>query len=302
MSERKAIGDGPVVFFDDEGRQISIPLSAITIDGGTVKVDQVEPAEPLETWLKFLVTQGRLTPDTAPAAPVALVATAAVSGANGNTISVNIAKNNANPTLIDVTVTETDMYEGLTIADKLSPSYLPTVIGVGGTPAVGGGAGTPGTSGARPGLVRVTPTAIDPPLGATPADPIAAKKETNAPNWTFASGPGAAPSSFSLEPRILDPASATTSWTVEVKDILPVAGAARSTFTLAVTWRKTVTLAPTDDSAALLTKLASLGLAVTIKAPDGAPAKLPALGTFTLRGGADVAAAKAATATLVAQQ
>jgi len=289
MARATAVGDAPVVFFTGAGQQLFLPLSDIEFEGD-VAHSKSDTSDALLKWLKYLVTQGRLVAAPTPAPGAAMVFTARSAGSTGNNIVVKVTANSA--TSVDVTVTETDLYEGLTL-DSASPDYLPTVIGV---------SGTPGTTGTRPGLVRVKPLAATPPdpeeVDAEPVLPVVG----HIPTWTVAAaGAAPAPTSFTLEAR--DAGSDAGVWAIRVTDVEP-AGAGRATFTLEVKWTKTVTIEAADlavDPSDSASKLFPLAFAVTITRPAGsASLLLPRPGSVNLRGGAEVARATKAEATLLA--
>jgi hypothetical protein len=195
-----------------------------------------------------------------------------------------------NGTNVDIKVTETNKYTGLTLAD------LPTVLGVAGATAAGSG----------PGLVRFVSSvgpAVDP--AAVAADPVAAADLPVAggpERWTI-KGPTAASAttSFTLEAR--GPGSDLGTMTISVADVVGPAGAKR--FTLNVEWTSTITAVTVTDLAVPITDLASkprrLAFAVLVSEPTGGGGyALPRPGTVTLRGGAPPLLATQASATLLA--
>jgi hypothetical protein len=293
MAKSAAVGDGPVVFFTDQGQQVFLPLSDIHFDGDVVGSD-TEPSsatDPLGKWLRYLVAQGRLVPGPTPAPGPAMVFTAVGAGSAGNNIVVTVTANGA--TKVDITVTETDTYEGLTV-DTALPSSLDKVLG---TTAAG-------SVGTQPGLVRVQPIVGRPP------DPAPVVMTSQAPPWDVVDAGGN--TSFTLEPR--GPGSDVAQqagtppyepkWTIEVAKVVQPPGGAAKTFTLKVAWTNTVTVGAADltvDPTDPASKLVPLAFAVTITKPNGsAGLTLPRLGSATLRGGAEPAPATKARATLLA--
>ncbi len=271
MTQIAAVGDGPIVFVTDAGQQLSLPLAEIFFDGNGVNSSNPEVTGAFQDWLKYLVAQGRLGPGKVPAPGIAMVFTAVAPGSTGNNIVVTVAQN-TDPAKVDVTVTETDTYEGLTLGS------LPNVIG-----------GTSGPPGTRPSLVRaqVAPSAPDPIAGS--AVLVAA---TNPPNWTVA-GPvtgGNPTTSFTLVAARTG--SAPTEWTIAVSNVQQPATGSK-TFTLTVTWTKKVTAV-----SGLGDLNPQLGFAVTVSAPDGY--KRPKPGSINLAGGTEPTAATPARATLPA--
>jgi hypothetical protein len=289
MSERAAVGNGPVAYFTDAGQRVLFPLSAIYFDGDDVKA-RTTTTDSLTKWLKYLVAQGRLAPSAAPPPVGALVLTAAAPGTAGNKVVVKVAPNNANPTQVDITTTETNTYTGVTLAD------LPTVLGSSGDPGEG------------PGLVRFKPsTDPGPPpdpaaMTAVPVPPETPPVAGALPSWEIKGPtPTSATTSFTLEAR--GEGSDTGTMTIKVTDVKGSAGA--KTFTLHVEWTSTITIDKADDLSVSISELTSkprlLAFAVRISEPAGGGGyKLPRPGTVALHGGADPADAIQAKATFPA--
>lgn len=304
MARTAALGDGPVSFFRN-GVLIEVPLSALYFENdvvGTTRADLALQPE-FVAWITFLKSRGRLVADVAPQPAKALTVKAADTGSLGNSIQFTVAPKSApgvTPVTVDVTVTETDKYEGVTLAT------LATLVGI-----------KAGTAGTRPGLLWLTaaPTAATSALVPVESPPPAGVTVTAGagalPTWviTTAAGPGGAAGAtvFTLEPR--RPGAGATLFDasnlklVSISNVRPAAaGATGPTFTLTVTWSKTiadVTLSP----ATIATTLAPLGYLVTINGPDGAAAaitKVPQTGTVVLTGGSDTVAPVNATATVMA--
>jgi len=281
MSKTTALGTGPIVFSTDDGAQIEVPLSAIYFESNRVGTYR-SPASPrLTKWLEFLASRGRLVPTATPPPPAAIVVTAVAAGYAGNNIAVTVTPK-ADPTKVDVTATETDKYERLTL------ETLNAQLGV-----------TGGEAGSRPGLLRVktNPKTADPvaalDIAATP--PAAG---ATLPTWT-AAGAGAAVA-FTLEPRRPGTAALFDAGDIDVSvsDVTPPpgGGAVGGTFTLTVTWSRKATNVTAGNVAA---KLADLGYVVTVDPPDGG-FKLPRPGTVSLAGGSEPTAAVAAKANVLA--
>src|SRR5262249_50604186 len=148
------LGTGPVAITTANAQHRTIPLGALTSDGTSVSLVGWPPAgSPDDTpaiktaagaWANYLLAQGTLQTDTAttsaPAGPAFLVA-AAHPGTSGNTITLglsNVTKRNPpSATTLDIAVTVTDTYAGLSLA---------TIADVIGT-AVDGGS--------KPGLIHL---------------------------------------------------------------------------------------------------------------------------------------------------
>jgi hypothetical protein len=276
MVRTAAIGDGPIVFFSG-GLQIEVPLSAIYFDNdvvGTLRTDLPMPA--FQNWIAYLASRGRLVPGVAPPPPKSIVVTAAEPGSAGNDIQLEVKAKSAPgvvPVTVDVTVTETDRYTGLTLAT------LATELGVAG-----------GADGKRLGLVVVTPNASA-DLGATVAtNPNVA---LTAGTWTVA---GAGASAVKVQPRRPGaPFDSGETKTLAIAATAPADG----TFALTATWKRTATDVAVTN---IVSKLADLGYLVTVASPDDPLpiTKLPRTGTFKLAGGNETVAATKAAAIVMA--
>lgn len=286
MADRLVAGQGPVAFFTDQGQQQSIPLSSLRLDdNNNVKVDGAVPVGQLATWLKYLVSQGRLWPIPDPPAGAAMKVTAAQDGSTGNTIVVTVATALTDPTLLDVKIVETDVYTGVVFnaaaasanSNAGAANYLPNVLGIVG-----------GATGSKPGLVRV----VGPITAPVDPDPAGAVARTGTTKPRFAVPAGGGGTAFTLEARADDTATPPAVWTAKVRDLQ-----ADQTFTLEVTWQRVV---PAIGATQLQSLVNAFAFAVRIEAPTGG-LKLPALGMATLAGGADAAGPVAATATLLAR-
>jgi len=132
-------GYGPFEFMDQEGRHVSIPLTALTLSSGVISSNDTTwatilstpPAQPLWTYM-LNATPPLLWPTPAPSPAPAMVIRAVNQGTAGNNITVNVAVTSAasSPPIQDpttqtftLTVTETDTYINqtpATIANTLS--------------------------------------------------------------------------------------------------------------------------------------------------------------------------------------
>jgi hypothetical protein len=269
---KRVVGDGPIAFYTDEGQQVLIPLSTISIDGDEVTTTMaLEPAAALSAWLKHESKLGRIraVPDEPPGEAMRI--TAVEPGTIGNHITVTI-DGGATDT-VDVTITSIDEYRGLRLVD-LEPTLGSTRV-----------------TGSRVGLVQFkTPGTADPIEGdAAPTDPQSAP-----PSW-IASG-GANPA-FTVEAR--RPGTDPLRVTVHVGNIAG-AGAAL-TFTLTATWSvkvRGVTATNMEAPDGLVNQAAFI---VRIEKPASGVYKLPKAGTIvTLSGGADPVARQATTTVLSA--
>jgi hypothetical protein len=289
MARTQAIGDGPIVFFDD-GRQVFLPVDDVYFDGVAVGATS-EASAGMTRWLEYLVAQKRLSPSPTPSPGAAMLLTAAAEGSNGNNIEVRVSANGA--AKVDISVTETAIYEGLSL-DPNSPDYPPKVLGE---------AGAPGTRGKRPGLVRVQPI-----TGGAPPDPAEGTVDMESPvvdhtpTWKVPAAAGGG-DSFTLVAR--GPGSDTAQaphqpkWRVQIADVVRAAGG--TTFTLEVVWSNTVTVDQADLAVDPPSKLDPLAFAVAVTKPDGSSRlRLPRTGSVSLRGGAEPRDAVKAKATLLA--
>jgi hypothetical protein len=271
MARTAALGDGPVAFFT-EGVQVEVPLSAIYFENDAVRTTRTD-LPGFDKWIAFLASRNRLVAGAAPPVAKAIVVTAAAPGAAGNDIQVTVSRKT--DTTVDITVTETDKYEGLTLATLTS--------------RLGNAAGETGT---KPGLLHVKSF----PTGSETLPVVAAANIPSTgtpPKWTIA-GTGA--TAVTLEPRRSTGFNAGDRKTVSISNVsAPAAGA---TFTLTVTWTKAVADTTLAD---LPTALAQLGYLITADAPDSG-FKLPRPGTVTLAGGREPVAATPASATVLANE
>lgn len=280
MTRTAAIGDGPVVFFSG-GVQVEVPLSAIYFESNVVRTSRTDLPATFQAWISYLASRGRLIAGGAPLAK-ALKVTAAKVGSAGNDIQLKVDAKSAagvTPVLVDVTVTETDRYEGLTLATLSSQLGL---VGVGGT---------------RLGLVTV---AVNPaasatlPVAANPNVPlVSGAAATDPPTWTIA-GTGA--QAVTVQPRTPGAAfDAGTTKTLAITDVVAATGA----FTLTATWSRVV---PDVALTNVTAKVADLGYLVAVAPPDGETTitRLPRPGTVKLTGGSESVAATKASAIVMA--
>src|SRR5271167_4203362 len=89
-------GNGPLEFTNANGRQISIPLSALYFDGsGTLQVDATWASAsglmPNKGVLGYAQSEGSITPAPAPPPFAAMIIKAADQGTSGNNIQVAIS-------------------------------------------------------------------------------------------------------------------------------------------------------------------------------------------------------------------
>lgn len=275
-----ATGEGPIVFFTKSGQQVVYHLTAVTFDGDEPKVTPAPASdddEALTAWLKTLMKQGRLEKAPAEAPTEAMKVAAAEPGtAPRRTITVEVKPAENDATKVEVTIRLADEYADVTAATLLARL----------------GSGTaPGSE--KPGLVRVKPATatIDPVEGFA----VAPGTQTTPPSWAAASATTGT-SAFVVEARptgaTLDPALVK----VRVSNVETTGAAGTRKFKLTASW----ILKREVNVGALATLATDAAFAVAITPPDGGVYKLPALGIVTLSGAADAAAAKPASATLLA--
>src|SRR5262245_36283160 len=91
MARTRAIANGPVDFTDPNGKQISLPLTAVFFDGNAVKAEgdlynaNKAIADP---WLAYLAKNRLLVPDANPPTKTAMVVKARDPGSSGNFIQI----------------------------------------------------------------------------------------------------------------------------------------------------------------------------------------------------------------------
>jgi hypothetical protein len=281
MPKLEVLGSGPIAFTDQSGKMLLIPLSALTIDGKTIQASPPYNKNEILQWLQYLVNIGSLTPGTAPSPKPAMVIQAADPGPAGNNIKVifsNIVPDpgdptNADKTNFDATVTETDMYKGLS-ADSTSPSFIKTVLGTDKAP--------------KSGLVHVLDT-DNPSLPKAGAYSLtgggaSAKSSTQIPGDPSGTA-------FNVEAKKNGQDGDDTAVTISNVD------ATAKTFTLTAVWTQSVTGIKLAD---LPGKLAGSGYEIAVNKPNGGDFAIPAPGTIGLSGGVDAVAASKASGTALA--
>jgi hypothetical protein len=277
-----AIGSSPFEFTDGNGKQVSIPLAALTFTAGVLDVDvdwpplkrgeyggsQQDSLTTQQAITNFLaeLTKNRIFTEPPPVAPQpALLVTAADPGIAGNNITVAITKDpDLDPAKakFDITVVETEVYTGL------SAGTIEAVLG------------TETTPGSKPGLAHVLSGSVDKTL--TPVDQtVTFPAGTPGVNATIDINDATPALVFTLEARKPGPGSAFAK--AEISD------AAGGTFTLTLTWERTLT------GAKLLTDLAPLSDEITATAPAGGTFSIPATtaAPVALSGGTATASASA---------
>ena len=274
MVNTPATGNGPFEFTSASGRHISIPLSAFSFDASNNIVvnpawSAVLGAQPGSSFLAYALQEGMIAPAALSSPFPAMIIRAADPGAGGNNISITVAVStstasppNDDPTQVpfSLTVTETDVYTGLTAA---------TIESVLGSSAV---------SGTSPGLVQVLSGSVD-----TVGEPIATTGVLHGASAQLdVDGTGSPALVFTLVAKKNAADSTLTNVTVT-----PDGGSPPSpnpTFTLLATWTKTVSGITLSD----LDSLASsdLGYEIKVSKPSSGAYSVPAPGVTRLSGGA----------------
>ena len=118
MASYQALGTGPVSFVDGNQNQQEIPLSAISFgaSGPDASAWPLYAAnkDVIKALLAQMVLEGLLAPGTQASPPLALTATAAQAGANGNSIAVTFSDPSQKDGTVTVEVAATEVYPGLT--------------------------------------------------------------------------------------------------------------------------------------------------------------------------------------------
>lgn len=271
-------GNGPLEFTNANGRQISIPLSALYFDSsGTLQVDSnwatASGLKPGTGLLGYAQSEGLITPAPAPPPFAAMIIKAADQGTGGNNIQIAISDispaTDPTQTTFSITVTETDVYQGLSVG---------TIESTLGSSTVSGSSLVPVKTGTSPGLVQVESGSVD-----TSGFPNSINGSlTGDPGELAVDGEGSPAVVFTLLAKKAGPDGATTQ-----VDISPDNGSPPSssnpTFTLTATWSKMVndvtlgTLASTIQS--------ELGYEITASLPGSGAYSVPAAAQSTLGGG-----------------
>ncbi|HEX3153134.1 MAG TPA: hypothetical protein VHV32_00855 [Candidatus Angelobacter sp.] len=269
MATYQAIGSGPISFVDAHQSQQEIPLSAITFGPNGVDAS----AWPLYTankavvdgLLKQMVVQGFISPGTKSAAAPSLKITASEPGQTGNATTVTFVNPSASAGTVDVTVTANEIYPGLALS------------------TIGNALGT--SAAQANGLVFLESNNNKVPKSSS-------GNISGGPNFDYiVPEPGGdAAGAFTLKAAAagLSDADAQLIKIVVTLDPLPA-----TTFTLQVSWTKTVT----GVTLATLENNATNPFAILVSFTGAAGGPLPAAGTVSLLGGAAATSSPAVNAT-----
>jgi hypothetical protein len=264
-------GAGPVSFSDSvSGAQYLIPLTSLRFDdNGQISATAWAPYANLQSgdktaldkWLAHLAATGALTapPKDAPAEAARI--TAKQAGSSGNRITAVISDVNKTAGTCKIILTETDTYENLDLA------------------------GITAALNSRPGLVRVKSLGTDPPAATTTA-PLKLISGSPTVKATVAVPAVQSGTAFTLEAR--DAGAAGNDITVNIS--IPDPNNTNK-FTLVARWTREKTGAPPDFNT-------EFDYLVSIVLPPG-PTRLPAAGTYVLRGGSEPGPSVAASTILL---
>jgi hypothetical protein len=281
MVNTPATGNGPFEFTSAAGRQISIPLTAFSFDANNNLVvdpawSAITQAQPGSGFLAYALKEGVIAPAPTPSPFPAMMIRAADPGAGGNNISINVdlsapigSPPSDDPTQLpfSLTVTETDVYTGLTTA------------------AIENILGSSAVTGSSPGLVQVLAGSVD-PLG----EPIATSAPlAGSPPQLQVDGDGSPALVFTLVAKKAGADSVLTNVIVTPDSASPPSGA--GTFSLVATWTKTVSDIMLADLESVVGS--DLGYEITVSKPSGGAYSVPAAGLTQLSGGAGATSASA---------
>lgn len=274
----QVIGNGPLEYTNSNGRQISIPLTALYFDStGTLRVDATWAAatglKPSTGALGYMQSQDFITP--APASPpfAAMIIKAADPGTGGNNIQIQIGDISpaADPTqtTFSITVTETDVYSQLTAAN------IEATLG---SSTISGGTLVPSKTGSSPGLVQVEAGSVD-----TNGFPNATNGSLNGdPAELAVNGDGSPSLVFNLLAKKAGADGATTQVDISPNSASPPSPG-NPTFTLTATWSRMI------NDVTLLTLTSTIqtgfGYEITVALPSSGAYSVPASATSTLAGG-----------------
>jgi hypothetical protein len=271
-------GNGPLEFTNADGRQISIPLSALYFDGnGTLQVDSpwatATGLMPNTGVLGYAQSEGLITPAPAPPPFAAMIIKAADQGTGGNNIQVVISDispaTDPTQTTFSITVTETDVYSGLTAA---------TIESTLGSSTVSGGSLVPVKTGSSPGLVQVESGSVD-----TSGFPNSINGSlTGNPAELAVDGEGSPAVIFTLLAKKAGTDGATTQIDISSDSGSPPTSD-NPTFTLTATWSKMVNDVTLETLASTIQS--ELGYEITVSLPGSGAYSVPAAAQSTLSGG-----------------
>ena len=270
MTRARAVARGPVGFTDGNGKQASLPLTAIFFDtsgvgaeGGVYTANKTV----VDPWLAYLAKSGLLVPGAEAPARTAFVINAKDPGSYGNAIQIAFSS-------FDETDPDTPKFDAVLSATNTYTQVTPAAVQA----ALGSSAG----GGTSRGLVFVpgaTPTELPKagiyPLAVTDPNAFASAEIPTE------SGSGVA---FTLQAKGDGPDGALT--VVEIQDVDTAAG----TFSLVAKWTKSASQITASDIGSNFDYL------IAVEPPSSGSISAPAEGTITLSGGSDTGGAPASAA------
>jgi hypothetical protein len=273
MAFYQATGTGPVSFLDENEEQRELPLSAIYIgpsgaDATTSSLYTTANQPLINALLAEMISAGYIAPG---ANQTSITATAVQAGPMGNSITITFSNPLPSAGTVDVTVTATETYAGLT------PASILTTLGT--------------TAAAASGLVYVTAGSNEMPAAAGPTF-------LPGPSFQLAVTDAAdASTAFTLTATNTTDAADAALISVTVTPVTPPATPVA--FNLTVSWTKSTTAPVT-----MATLLSTNPFAYLITLPSSvATGPLPVAGSVTLSGGAAASGSQpavAATANILA--
>lgn len=272
-------GNGPLEFTNANGKQVSIPLSALYFDGnGTLQVDATWAAasglKPNKGVLGYARSEGLIKPAPAPPPFAAMLVKAAQEGTGGNNIVIQISDVTAaadpTQTTFSITVTENDVYTGLTAA---------TIESTLGSSTVSGGTLTSVKTGSSPGLVQVESGSVD--TGGFP-NTVTNASLAGDPGELTVDGEGSPSLVFTLLAKKAGADGAATLIDITPDTASPPTSST-ATFTLTANWSKMVNDVTLATLAA--TMQSEFGYEVTVSLPSSGAYSVPAAASSALGGG-----------------
>jgi hypothetical protein len=264
-------GYGPFEFTDSNGKQVSIPLTALTLSGNQLTSSNSDwntylGSAPAQRLGQYLLAAGLLSAMPSPAPFPAMVIRAANAGTAGNTITVTITVSTApaSPAIADPTqlpftlqVSETNTYTNQTAASIASTLQAANAL----------------VQVIHSELTTGVPEAFSGSFSGSP-DQISIL-ESGSPGATL----------FVLGPRTPGPNPLHISVTISPNSASPPTGSPE-TFTLTASWTAPPVIATVDELATTLTSvLSQLGPEITLNKPSSGAFSLPQSGSTTLSGG-----------------
>lgn len=264
MAIYQALGAGPVSFLDGNQNQQELPLSAVFftangLDASASPLNTAANQAVITALLQQMAAQGYLSPGAQPISPPSLEITALQAGPMGNSISVVFSNPSTSAGTIDIEVTATEVYPGVT------PATLHEALGTSAATATG--------------LVYFVsgngnmPEALTKTIGAGFELAVPEAADTTITAFTIAA---------------TNQSDAAEADKVTIT-VAPASGANPTSFTLTASWSATAT-------GVTLQSLLNTNPFAYLVSITGQSGPLPAAGTVTLKGGAAASGANPAVA------